>query len=369
MGIGEKDMLWLELALTPEVTPRFVPALLERFGEIEAVFKAGLLDLGAAGLSGGAARGIETRAGRGAAEQEAKILESEGIGLICFDSESYPPLLRHVADPPAALFCRGTSSAGVGANVAMVGSRAASAYGMQAAHKLAGDLAARGVTVVSGMARGIDQACHIGALEVGGRTVAVIGSGFGHIYPPHSGKLVERIVADGALLTEFPFDTPPSKKTFPQRNRIVSGMSYATVVVEAAETSGALITAKFALDQDRELLAVPGPISARGSIGTNYIIKCGAKLVQRADDIVAELPREVREALAEASGDEIAVDLDENEAKVFELLSVDTPLHVDIIARRAGLGSAELSMILLGLEMKALVRQLPGMEYVRTMRG
>ena len=369
MGIGAKEMLWLELALTPEVTPRCVPPLLEHFGEIESVFKAGLLDLGAAGLSGGAARGIETRAGRKAAEGEAEILEAEGIGLVCFDSEAYPPLLRRIADPPAALFCRGNLSAGVGANVAMVGSRAASAYGTQAAHKLAADLAARGVTVVSGMARGIDQASHIGALEAGGRTVAVIGSGFGHIYPPHSEKLVERIIAGGALLTEFPFDTPPSKQTFPQRNRIVSGMSYATVVVEAAETSGALITAKFALDQDRELLAVPGPISARGSIGTNYIIKCGAKLVQRADDIVAELPREVKDALSEAAGEEVAADLDENESTVLDLLSVDTPLHVDIIARRAGLGSAELSMILLGLEMKALVKQLPGMEYIRTMRG
>lgn len=365
MGYDKSAMLWLELALTPELQPRHLPLLLERFGDVESVFEAGLLELGACGLDGGAARGLETRAGRGAAEEEAERLASAGIDLVHFGSERYPPLLRQIPDPPAVLFVRGELPEPERVNIAVVGSRSATAYGNQVAYRLAGDLAARGAVIISGMARGIDQSAHNGALEIGGRTVAVIGSGLGNIYPSHCEKLVERIVESGAVVSEFTYDTPPSKATFPQRNRIVSGMSYATVVVEAAERSGALITARMALEQNRELLAVPGPISARMSVGTNYMIKRGAKLVQRAEDIIDELPEGARRTLAPPPDEGPPPDMSEGEARVLELLSVDTPLHIDIIARRSGMAMADLSLVLLSLEMKSLVRQLPGMEYVK----
>jgi DNA processing protein len=365
MSGNRKARLWLELAMSPGVRPNHVPALMESFGDIDGIFEAGLLELGACGIGGEAAGSINTRAGRDAAEQEAARLEKKDVRLIHHESDSYPPLLRRIADPPPVLYCLGDLRSGVEACVAIVGSRKASSYGVQAAHRLAGDLAARGVTVVSGMARGIDQAAHNGALEAGGRTVAVIGSGLGRIYPSGSERLVERITSSGAVVSEFSYDTPPSKITFPQRNRIVSGMSYATVVVEASERSGALITARLALEQDRELLAVPGPISSRTSIAPNYMIKRGAKLVQRAEDIIDELPGRVRHKLDAAPEEKPTPELEGAEARVLEQLSVDSPAHIDIIARRVGMSTADLSLILLGLEMKSLARQLPGAEYVR----
>jgi DNA processing protein len=365
MGFSEKELLWLELALTPEMSPRHLCALLSELGGIDTVFGASLLELGKCGLGGGAANGVLARAGRKEAEREVAILEREGIGLVTFESPAYPPLLREIPDPPIVLFCLGNPDLAGMPAVAMVGSRGSSAYGDQAARRLAGDLAARGIVVVSGMARGIDQKAHLGALEAGGRTLAVLGSGIGKIYPARSDKLVERIAGNGAVLTEFVYDVPPTKITFPQRNRIISGICHSTVVVEAAERSGALITARFALEQNRELMAVPGPISGRMSIGTNFMIKKGAKLVQRADDILDELPAGARAALKPAPDKGPPPQLSETEAQVFELLSVDTPLHIDIIARRSGMGTAELSLILLGLEMKSLAKQLPGTEYVK----
>jgi DNA processing protein len=365
MGIGVQELLWLELALTPEVSPRHLRSLLKNCGGIEGVFHAGLLELGACDLGGGAANSLLSRSGREAAEAEAGIIDKEGIGFITYESGAYPPLLREIPDPPIVLFHRGTPDLAGMPAVAMVGSRNSTAYGEQVARRLAGDLAARGVVVVSGMANGIDQKSHLGALDGGGRTFAVLGSGLGRIYPQGSEKLVERITEIGAVLTEFPFATPPTLITFPQRNRIISGICHATVVVEAAERSGALITARYALEQNRELLAVPGPISGRMSIGTNYMIKKGAKLVQRVDDIIDELPPVARAALKPAPDMGPPPQLDEGETQVLEVLSVDTPQHIDIIARLCGMATAELSLILLSLEMKSLIKQLPGTEYIR----
>lgn len=366
MSLCQEHLLWLELALTPELSPRHVPGLLNRFGSIDGIYAAGLLDLGSAGLSPAAAAALAERAGRAKAEAEAEVLEKNNVSLVRFGADGYPKLLEELPDPPTVLFYIGEVTEDDFAPVGVVGSRSASAYGTQAAHRLSGDLAARGVTVVSGMARGIDQAAHNGTLEAGGRTIAVLGSGLGKIYPPHSDKLIDRITANGAVVTEFCYSTPPSKGTFPQRNRIISGMSYAVLVVEASERSGALITARYALDQNRELLAVPGPISSRQSIGTNYMIKKGAKLVQRAQDIIDELPPSTQRRLGPAAEKTRLPDLTEEEKLVLAELSVDRPQHVDIIANHLGAGPAELSAVLLSLEMKALVKQLPGMEYVKT---
>jgi DNA processing protein len=368
MRMCQEELLWLELALTPEVPPRSLNALLQHYGDLESIFTAGLLELGSAGLGPSAAAALANRAGRERAEREAEVLERHGIALITYSSKKYPALLRQISDPPFVLFALGEPVESDFTPVAVVGSRGATAYGTQVAHRIAGDLAARGVTIVSGMARGIDQAAHHGALEAGGRTIAVLGSGMGNIYPQHSEKLVGRISSSGVVLTEFSFDVHPDKGTFPQRNRIISGMSYCTVVVEASEQSGALITARYTLEQNRELLAVPGPISSRQSIGTNYMIKRGAKLVQRADDIIDELPAEVRNKLKPPPEKAPAVDLTEVENRILSILSVDTPQHVDIIAGHLGKSPAEISAVLLGLEMKSLVKQLPGMEFVKAFK-
>ena len=362
----DTDLLWLELALTPEVKPRHMRPLWDAFGSIEEIFAADYLAIGSIeGMSPGAATGIASRSGKEAAEKEFERLEKRGVSPIPFDSPNYPPLLREISDPPIVLYGRGELADADAPTVAVVGSRHCSAYGTQAAHRLAGDLAAAGVTVASGMAYGIDQAAHNGALAVDGRTVAVLGSGFGNIYPSGSKALVERIEKSGALLTEFRHDVPPGKGTFPQRNRIVSGMSHATIVVEAAERSGALITARLTLEQGRELLAVPGPIYEPKSFGSNYLIKRGAKLIQRAEDVLEELPEIVRSHLKAPILEEKKPETGAGEAKVLELLSVDTPAHIDIIAARLGMSTSDLSLVLLDLEMKSLVKQLPGMEYIK----
>lgn len=362
------DLLWLELALTPEVQPRHLRGLLAAFGDIAGICGADRLSLaGRGGLPAGAAAGLAAREGAAAAEHEWRTLEREGLRLVTWDSPAYPALLREISDPPFVLTARGDVHGTDEPCVAIVGTRFPSAYGTQVAHRLAGDLAARGVSVVSGLANGIDQAAHNGALAGGGRTIAVLGSGLGRIYPSGAGKLVERIAASGAVLSEFPFTTPPGKGTFPQRNRIVSGMSYATCVIEAAERSGALITTRLALEQGREVLAVPGPIYAPTSFGPNYLIKKGAKLIQKAEDIIEELPSAVRERLRAAPPEAEQPVTEEPERRVLAALSVDRPVHIDIIAAHLGMTTSDISLVLLNLEMKSLVKQLPGMEYIKAL--
>ncbi|HEV7842075.1 MAG TPA: DNA-processing protein DprA, partial [Pyrinomonadaceae bacterium] len=264
--------------------------------------------------------------------------------------------------------------------VAIVGSRRSSTYGQNAATMLARDLAGRGLTIISGLARGIDAAAHRGALEAGGRTVAVMGTGLDQIYPRDHRKLGEEILErGGALVSEFPLETPPAPQNFPYRNRVISGLSLGVLIVEAAENSGSLITARLALEQGREVFAVPGNITSRNSFGTNYLIKgAGAKLVQQWQDIVAELPSEIAarllppETKEKGAQDELTKqlelipgDLSATEQSVWRLLSADVPLHIDALTEETHLSVPELTMALLALEMRELVRQLPGKCFVR----
>ena len=221
-------------------------------------------------------------------EREADYVESKKINVTSLADEDYPLSLRDIYDPPPILFYRGCFDKYRPA-VAIVGSRRCTAYGLQMAESLAYDLAVRGVTVVSGMARGIDQAAHRGALNAGGRTIAVMGSGFSHIYPPGSEQLAEEIAENGAVMTEFLSDVRPERFNFPRRNRIISGLSDGVVVVEAARKSGAMITVDYALDQGKDVFAVPGRADLMASSGTNKLIQSGAKLVTRAEDIIDEL--------------------------------------------------------------------------------
>jgi DNA processing protein len=362
----ENTISWLSLALTPGISAYNFRALIDSFDSLEQIQAASHIALSSkSGISADAAMSLSTGSSQKVAEQELQKLEKIGASILPYSSPTYPELLRQLPDPPILFQVLGEIVEQDQLCVSIVGSRKCSAYGTQVAHRLAGDLAERGITIVSGMAHGIDQAAHNGALAAGGRTVAVIGSGLGNIYPSNSSRLVERIVASGAVVSEFPYNTPPTKGTFPQRNRIVSGISPITLVIEAAERSGALITSRLALEQGRDLLAVPGPIYEPRSFGSNYLIKSGAKLVQTAQDVIDELPEHLFTLLEQAAEKRQPGSLSEEQTAIISLLSVDRPMHVDIIAAHSGFNLAKLAQLLLELEMDMVVKQLPGSEYIK----
>lgn len=370
---------WIALNMTPGVGPRAAARLLERFGSAEGVFGALRSELERLRLRPEAVESIALRDRHEEAERElARVREMEGADVLALDDGTYPSLLREIADPPVTLYVRGEWETCLEAPcVALVGSRRCSTYGQNVATMLARDLASRGVTVVSGLARGIDAAAHRGALEAGGRTVGVLGTGLDEVYPRDHRKLAEEMLArGGALVTQFPLGTPPVPENFPYRNRIISGLGLGTVVVEASENSGSLITARLAMEQNREVYAVPGNVTSRNSFGTNYLIKsAGAKLVQTWQDVVAEFPHELAAALLppEPKKDEgradgassLPEDISEGGRAVFKLVRVDEPVHIDALAEATHMSPPELAAALLELEMRDLVRQLPGKCFVR----
>src|SRR5437016_2264619 len=281
--------------------------------------------------------------------------------------ERYPELLRAIYDPPAVLYCDGSVEPGDRQAVAIVGSRQATPYGLRITEALAGELSALGFTIVSGFARGIDAAAHRAALAAGGRTIAVLGCGLDVDYPPGHASLRAEIAGSGAVLTEFAPGTPPRATNFPRRNRIISGLALGVVVVEAAEDSGSLITARLALEQGREVFAVPGPIDVPTSRGPHGLLKQGAKLVETVDDIVEELLPQLDRPLQTLKTEPIAalpehVELSPSERTVLEVMSRE-PLHLDDLTERSRLTTPAVAAILLGLELKALVKQLPGQRY------
>lgn len=370
---------WVALNMTPGVGPRAAARLLERFGSAEGVFGALRSELERLRLRPEAVESIALRDRHEEAARELeRVREMEGADVLALDDGVYPQLLREIPDPPLTLYVRGRWAECLEAPcVAMVGSRRSSTYGQNVALMLARDLASRGVTIVSGLARGIDAAAHRGALEAGGRTAAVLGTGLDEVYPRDHRKLAAEILEKGgALVTQFPLGTPPVAENFPYRNRIISGLSLGTVVVEAAENSGSLITARLALEQGREVYAVPGNITSRNSFGSNYLIKgAGAKLVQAWQDIAAEFPPDIAAALLPPEpkkgtkrGDADAAlpaDLPDGERAVLKLIPTDEPAHIDALAESSGLPVHELSAVLLALEMRDLIRPLPGKCFVR----
>jgi DNA processing protein len=372
---------WVALNMTPGVGPRAAAKLLERFGSAEAVYAATRAELEKLRLAPEAidsviARDLHQRAGA-----ELDNVRQLGADLLLLDDGIYPALLREIYDPPIVLYVKGDWQECLdGACVAIVGSRRCSTYGQNAALMLSRDLAQRGVTIVSGFARGIDASAHRGALEAGGRTVAVLGTGIDTVYPRDHRKLAEDILNHhGAMVTQFPIGTPPVSENFPYRNRIISGLSLGTVVVEAAENSGSLITARLAIEQNREVFAVPGNITSRNSFGTNYLIKgAGAKLVQQWQDIACELPPQIAARLlpppfGEGKRDKSLPDrlalvpggLSLTETAVLRLLSADSPAHIDSLVTQSRLSIPDLTAALLALEMRELVRALPGKCFVR----
>ena len=298
---------------------------------------------------------------------ELSLARQAGVRVVTREQSGYPKALREIYDPPLALYIRGSMPSEEVA-IAVVGSRHASRYGLQTAERLAYDLALRGVTIVSGLARGIDGAAHRGALKAGGRTIAVLGSGLSIVYPPEHEQLAQQIREQGALVSEYPMTMEPLAQNFPRRNRIISGLSLGVVVVEAAARSGALITAGCALEQGREVFAVPGPITTPTSQGTHHLLKDGAKLVTSVEDILEELrlaPQPVAVAASSASA-KTTQPLPEAEQRVLACVSGDEPRYIDLIAEESGLEMSAVSSLLSQLELRHAVRQLPGKRFVRT---
>jgi len=298
------------------------------------------------------------------------------VRTISIDDQEYPKILKNIHKPPRELYINGSFKEEDSNAIAIVGSRRATAYGLEMAERIAFDTASRGVTVVSGMARGIDSAAHRGAIKAKGRTIAVMGSGHGHIYPTENKKLYDEIAELGAVITEFENDVAPLPRNFPIRNRIISGLSLGLVVVEAARNSGALITAGYALEQNREVFAVPGKISSATSAGTHDLIKDGARLIQSVDDIFEELQlHEVRPVvgkdkdlvnskISKMTKAYIYNSLNDDERKVYKILD-DEPLYIDDVVKKAKIPLCKISKVILSLEIKKLIKQLPGKQFVR----
>ena len=370
---------WIELNMTPGIGPRAAAKLLERFGSAEAVFNTTRAELEHLRLPPETVDTIIARELQSRAEAEIQAVKRLGGDILLLDDGVYPPSLREIYDPPIVLYVKGAWSDCLDQPcIGVVGSRRCSTYGQNSAIMLARDLAQRGVTVVSGFARGIDAAAHRGALDAGGRTIAVLGTGIDEVYPRDHKKLAAEILdRGGALISQFPLGTPPVSENFPYRNRIISGLSLGVVVVEASENSGSLITARLAMEQNREVFAVPGNITSRNSFGTNYLIKgAGAKLVQQWQDIASELPQPVAASLLPPPFSErknpvadrlafVPEGLSPAETCVFKLLTPDSPAHVDWLFEKSKLPISELTAALLSLEIRELVRALPGRCFVR----
>lgn len=364
---------FLALTLLPRVGPVTIRRLLDHFQEPERVFKAGERALQAVeGIGPALAKVIHGWEDQIDLAREKRRIRETGATFLTIREENYPALLKEIHDPPPGIYVLGEINERDRHAVAVVGSRRSTHYGNTAARKLSSQLAAAGITVVSGLARGIDTAAHEGALEAKGRTLAVIGCGIGNIYPPENEPLARRIAdGHGAVLSEFPIDQIPDKTTFPMRNRIVSGLSRGLLVVECPAWSGAMITANLAAEHGRNVYAVPGPIDRPSSEGCHKLLKDGAKLVTSADDILedfswllppSELPGFKENQESQKSTNLLA--LTGEEATIFAAIDT-TESHIDEIISRTGLPASTVSVTLLKMELKRLVKQLPGQFYTR----
>jgi DNA processing protein len=363
----------LTLHLVPGLGPKLTAALLERFGSAGAILRATAADLqGVPYVGGKLARAIEQALRSAEVAAELERMTQHNVALLALGSAGYPAVLATIADPPHLLYVRGTLEARDANAVALVGSRQCTPYGKRVAERLAGDLARAGYTIVSGLARGIDGCAHRGALQAGGRTLAILAGGLSRIYPPEHTDLAQAVAAAGALLSESAMEMEPMAGMFPARNRIISGLVRAVVIVEANDKSGALITARHAAEQGREVFAVPGPVDSPASAGTLGLLRQGAKLVRHADDILEDLrgiaplmaPEDGRPIAPPLPGPEMPAGLSDVEQRAWDFLA-GQPRHIDEMARELGLAVPQLTGMLMMLEMKKVVRRLPGNQYER----
>ena len=381
----EEELHWLALKLVPGLGARTSGKLLDRFRTPQAIFRASRTELEAAGLSGAVAQSVASGCTfEDAAQQQERMLQSGAVAVTIGDPR-YPRPLREIFDPPVLLFARGRVELLQTLSLGVVGTRRPTPYGLAVAERLAGDLAHAGLTIVSGMARGIDTAAHKGALARGGDTVAVLGCGVDVVYPMENRKLAADLAVKGLIVSEFPMGAVAFPQNFPIRNRIISGISVGVLVVEGAQYSGSAITAKLAIDQGREVFAVPGNITSKLSWGPNLLIKQGARLVQDWNDVVAELPPESRRQLIERGrkqllgdgtaslgGDQASLlsdpspELGTTARRALEALQVDASIHLDdLIEKVEDTSPSELIAALFELEMLGLVKQLPGKNFVK----
>lgn len=376
---AEEELHWLALILVPGLGPKKAAQLIAKFRTPVEVFRACAPEIEDCGVSPSTAQTIASGCTFDDAVVQQEKLRSEGAVLITSRSPEFPARLREIYDPPVVLFARGRVELLETVMIGVVGTRRPTTYGIAAATRLSADLAAAQITIVSGMARGIDTAAHKAALDAGGNTVAVFGCGVDMVYPAENRRLAATIADKGLILSEFPMATPPYPQNFPVRNRIVSGMSAGILVVEGAQYSGSGITARLAMDQQREVFAVPGNITSKMSWGPNLLIKQGAKLVQEWNDVVVELPAEDRRKLVaatqrqlglESSGPAAASDEVQPQTKlsreVLAKIPVDTPIHLDALMESLDyVSSSEVIGTLFELELEGAVKQLPGKNFVR----
>lgn len=383
----EDELHWLALRMTPGLGARTAVRLIEAFRAPQRVFRAAVEELEAAGAPPGLARNLASGCAFEEAVTQQHKLAEWGVQLVPITDPRYPARLKQIFDPPPVLWARGRLELLGRVAIAMVGTRRPTAYGTAVAARLARDLAQAGLVIVSGMARGIDTAAHQAALQAQGGTIAVFGCGVDQVYPAENRKLAEQIAACGLILSEFPMATPPYPQNFPIRNRIVSGLSAGVVVVEGGQYSGSAITAKLALQQNREVFAVPGNITSKMSWGPNLLIKQGAKLVQEWNDVVVELaPEDRRQLLALRCNQLNLLDNEVGESKpedsssiasvpgplaesaraVLNELKPDAPVSLDhLVETLSGRSTSEIIAALFELELAGLVRQLPGKNFLR----
>lgn len=353
-------LFWIGLSSIPGVGRATFRKLAQHFGSPEKALAAPARELQAAGgLSDTAVREITTCSWRGYAGRELMKARNAGVTILTADDPDYPAGLGNCPDPPLFLYIKGTLEQDDG--IAVVGTRKPSHYGLTLTHRIAYQLAETGFTIVSGLARGIDTQAHKGALTAKGRTIAVLACGIDIVYPPENKGLLEQIIRNGAVVTENPFGTKPESGYFPGRNRIISGLSRGTVIIEATEDSGSLITARYAREQGRKLFAIPGNIGSPTSKGTNSLIKEGAVLVENAEDIVHGLGDE----MGAAQNAEPPLPLLTGEEEMIFSRVAGEPKHIDVIMNESGTTAGTVNAFLLSLELKGLVKQLPGKYYVR----
>jgi DNA processing protein len=376
---NQRQSLWLALALTDGLGPTRARRLVEHFGTIEHVFQASLTELEATGIQAISAQSLGTGKSLELAQEESIRVRAAGVEVVTLDDPLYPSRLREIYDPPLLLYVRGPLELLSQPGIAVIGTRHPTPYGSGMAERLACDLAHQGLVIFSGMARGVDTAGHRGALAAKGKTVAVFGTGVDVMYPKENSRLADQILAaNGAILSEFPMGSFAAPQNFPIRNRIISGLSIGVLVVEAAEYSGTRITARCALEQGRDVFAVPGNVINKNSWGPNTLIKQGAKLVATWDDVWEELPQDVRLALAPARNESQAggtaslfgedSELGPHEKKIFAVLKADEATHIDEIVEQLEpeVSSSEIFAALFELELSGKVKQLPGKNFVKT---
>lgn len=356
----ERKLAWIGLNAIPSLTPGRLGRLLERLGGPVEVWQAPRTELVAI-LGEEAGDKVARERAQADPEKEVTLARQLGARIITWEEEAYPKALKEIPDPPPVLYVLGEIGEKDELAIAIVGTRRCTSYGRVVAERLARELAAVGVTVVSGLAPGIDTAAHRGALS-SGRTIAVLGTGLGRPYPAGSEPLLRRIAGSGAVVSEFPFEQGGTQWTFPRRNRIIAGLALGVLVVEAPARSGALITVDRALEQGKEVLAVPGPITSEASVGTNRLIQEGAKPVTCLEDILEELPLHLEPVV---QGDRPTTDLDDDARTVYDLLGLE-PLGLSELVERTGLSHSRLSQILVELELSGLVREVTGRRYIRT---